>query len=128
MKRYYRDVVLMVSLISAACGSAPVQVGMNAPDPGGCYIRVYDSERFRGTSDFINGPRRHATLGSLPNRSNWNDRIRSVQVGPSATATAWRDQDFSGKSVDLGTDRAYGMLPESLVGEIESLEVRCAPQ
>ena len=125
MRTYRRGVLLVGLLIAPACASPPVRVGMNAPNPNGCYIRVFDAQRFKGASDFISGPQRYPTLKDLPNGADWHDRIQSVQVGPTATATAWRDLNFRGTSVNLNTDRAYGSLGEELTGEIESIEVRC---
>jgi hypothetical protein len=118
-------------IISACAASSPngggtsSVRGMTAPNPTGCYVKVFDQPQLRGTADFINGPMRYATLTSLPNGANWNDRIRSIEVGPGATATAWDDAVFTGASMELRVDTRYPMLPTALVGAIKSLDVRC---
>jgi hypothetical protein len=98
---------------------------MNAPNPNGCYIKVYDAERFGGISDFINGPMRYPMLDALPNGASWRNRIRSVQVGPAATASVWESRNFAGKSMQLRTDLPYPTLPEVFVAQIESMDIRC---
>ena len=98
---------------------------MTAPNPTGCYVKVFDQPQLRGTVDFINGPMRYAKLTGLPNGANWNDRIRSIEVGPGATATAWADTVFTGASIELRVDTRYPTLPAALVGAIKSLDVRC---
>ena len=84
-----------------------------------------DQPQLRGTADFINGPMRYVTLTTLPNGANWNDRIRSIEVGAGATATAWGDAIFTGASMELRVDTRYPTLPSALVGTIKSLDVRC---
>jgi len=96
-----------------------------APNPNGCYVKVFDQPQLRGTADFINGPMRYVTLTNLPNGANWNDRIRSIEVGAGATATAWGDAIFTGASMELRVDTRYPTLPSALVGTIKSLDVRC---
>jgi hypothetical protein len=32
------------------------------PDPGGCYVLVYDQPEFMGAREFINGPAKYSTL------------------------------------------------------------------
>jgi len=64
----------------------------------------------------------------LPNGASWANRIRSVEVGPGATATAWEEVNYTGTSLELRLDTHYATLPPALVGTIESLDVRCAGQ
>jgi hypothetical protein len=98
---------------------------MTAPNPSGCYVKVFDEPQLRGAADFLNGPMRYSTLARLANRANWANRIRSLEVGPGATATAWADINYAGTSMDLQVDMRYATLPTVLVGNIESLDVRC---
>jgi hypothetical protein len=122
-------VVTVVLLSVAGCGKpSRTGVGMNAPSPNGCYVKVYDGERFAGQGDFLNGPRRYATLAAdLPNGASWALRIRSLQVGPAATVTVWADTDFRGRSMEVGPDRAFPTLGAEMSGEIESIVVACTP-
>jgi hypothetical protein len=98
---------------------------MTAPNPEGCYVKVFDQPQLRGTADFVNGPMRYVTLAALPNGANWTSRIRSLEVRPGATATAWADANFTGTSIELRVDTRYTTLATALVGNIESLDVRC---
>jgi hypothetical protein len=86
---------------------------------------VFDGERLRGVADFINGPMRYSTLSKLPNGADWNGRIRSIEVGPAATATIWTGPNRSGKSMDLHLDRPYPTLPEDFRGKVRSMDLRC---
>jgi hypothetical protein len=120
-------------IISACASSSPngggtsLVRGMTAPNPTGCYVKVFEQPQLRGTADFINGPVRRSRLDVLPNGANWTNRIGSLEVGPGATATAWADVNFSGASMEMRVDTRYPTLPPVLVGTIKSLEVRCTP-
>src|SRR6478735_4375599 len=86
--------VFTALISSAGCRpQAPPQVAASAPNPSGCYVQVFDMNRFAGVSDILNGPMRYATLNTLPNGARWSKRIRSVRMGPIATAVAWRETD-----------------------------------
>jgi hypothetical protein len=114
-----------IALAGCATASSSLVRGMTAPNPSGCYIQVFDGERLRGVADFINGPMRYSTLSKLPNGADWNGRIRSIEVGPAATATIWTGPDRSGKSMDLHLDRPYPTLPEDFSGKVRSMDLRC---
>jgi beta/gamma crystallin len=98
---------------------------MTAPNPNGCYVKVFDQPQFRGAADFLNGPMRYSTLVRLANGANWANRIRSLEVGPGATATAWAEVNYAGTSMELRVDTRYPTLPSALVGTIKALDVRC---
>ena len=116
------------ALLTTACAGGPAtRIGMNMPNPNGCYVKVFDREQFEGTADFINGPHRYATLSELPNRAQWSKRIRSVQVGPGAVVTVWTDEDFKGASIQMKADAKYGALIDTLAGKIQSMHVSCTP-
>ena len=95
------------------------------PDPGGCYVLVYDQPEFMGVRQFLNGPRRYTSLRDLPSRANWRRRIRSAQVGPAASVTMWADEGFLGPSQVLPADTLQPALIDRLIGQVESLEVTC---
>ena len=124
---------LSAILLASGCASSPTNVGgggtslvrgMNAPNPTGCYVKVFDQPQLRGVADFINGPVRYSRLDRLPNGANWNARIRSVEVGPRATATVWAEINYTGASMELQLDARYEALGIAL-GTIKSLDVRC---
>ena len=114
-----------IALAGCATTSSSLVRGMTAPNPSGCYIQVFAGERLRGVADFINGPMRYSTLSRLPNGADWNGRIRSIEVGPAATATIWTGPNHSGKSMTLLLDRPYPALPEGFSGKVRSMELRC---
>ena len=95
------------------------------PDPGGCYVLVYEQPQFMGAREFINGPVKYATLKDLPFRANWRRRIRSVQVGPTASVTIWEGERSQGASQTLSSDSRHSELSAPLSGRVQSLEIRC---
>ncbi len=115
----------VIALTGCATTSSSLVRGMTAPNPSGCYIQVFDGAGLRGVADFINGPMRYSTLANLPNGADWNGRIRSVEVGPAATATIWTGPNRSGKSMDLHLDRPYPILPADFSGKVRSMDLRC---
>jgi hypothetical protein len=94
-------------------------------DPGGCYALVYEHERFTGAREFINGPRRYASLGDLPFRANWRRRIRSIYVGPAASVTMWTEKGWEGASQTISADIKEPFLSKPLSGRVQSLEISC---
>jgi len=114
-----------IALTGCATTSSSLVRGMTAPNPSGCYVEVFDGERLRGVADFINGPMRYSTLSRLPNGADWNGRIRSVEVGPAATATIWTGPNQSGKSMSLRLDQPYPTLPQEFSGKVRSMDLRC---
>jgi hypothetical protein len=95
------------------------------PDPGGCFVLVYEQPAFTGAREFINGPRTYTALTNLPFGANWRRRIRSVDVGPGASATLWTNEGFQGASLTLRPDTRHPRLSEDLSGRVESLEIGC---
>ena len=118
-------VLAVIALTGCATTSSSLVRGMTAPNPSGCYIQVFAGERLRGVGDFINGPMRYSSLSRLPNGADWNGRIRSIEVGPAATATIWTGPNQSGKSMNLLLDRPYPTLPEAFRGKVRSMDLRC---
>ena len=128
MRRAVACVVTALCLGAMGCAARAVNSrGGAMPDPGGCYVEVYDQPEFMGAREFINGPARHATLNVLPFRADWRHRIRSARVGPDATVTAWVDEGFQGAFVTWNAESSYPLLSPAFSGEVESLDVTCAP-
>ena len=116
----------------AACSSRTVEtlggIGtQTTPDPGGCYVLVYDGARFMGMREFINGPRKYPTLTDLPFRANWRQRIRSAEIGPRASVTMWVDAVFRGTSQTFEPGTKHPLLAEALNGQVESIDIACPP-
>jgi len=118
-------VAALISVIGCA-HEAPLQVAATAPNPSGCYVQVFEMNRFAGAFDYLNGPASYATLTTLPNGARWSKRIRSVRLGPIASAVAWRDTDFKGRSMQMASDRTYPVLAPGFDGEIQSLAIACS--
>jgi hypothetical protein len=78
-----------------------------------------------GITDYINGPRAYLTLRDLPGARVWRNRIQSLKTGVAARATVYGEEDFSGLSLRLLPDREYRTLPESLGGQIASINIQC---
>jgi len=121
-------VAVVAIAVVAACtrrldGSGPGSATM--PDPGGCYALVSEGEQFEGAREFINGPRKNASLEDLPFRANWRRRIRSVQVGPPAFVTMWADEGWRGASETLSAGSREPVLSKALSGRVQSLEIGC---
>jgi hypothetical protein len=114
-----------VLLLAAGCGRPGEPLSLTMPNPDGCFVRVWEQERFVGVSDFINGPRAYPSLRDLPRGRNWQNRIRSVEVGPAATAIVWSDETYRGLNVRLTTSAQYPRLAEGLTAGIESMAIEC---
>src|SRR5262245_24283300 len=132
LQRRNRATTVFALMIVCGCassssngGGTSLVRGMTAPNPSGCYVKVFDQPQLRGAADFLNGPMRYSTLARLANGANWTNRIRSLEVGSGATATAWSEINYAGQSMELRGDMRYTMLPTALVANIESLDVRC---
>ena len=76
-----------------------VQIGVlllgfnNALANDGCWINIFDEPGFKGMKTRITGPVELPTLTKLPEYS-WNDRIDSLEVGPLAQVTVYRNENF----------------------------------
>jgi hypothetical protein len=95
------------------------------PDPGGCYVLVYERPEFLGAHEFLNGPRKYSTLSYLPFGANWRQRIRSAEIGPQASVTMWVDEGFHGASQTFGAGTKHAELSDALSGQVESIDVGC---
>jgi hypothetical protein len=117
----------VLAAVAAGCTARrPEQPAITMPSPDGCYVQVWETARFQGATDYLNGPRNYASLRDLAGGRQWNDRIRSVRAGPAAIATAYTDENFQGTSVPFHSDGSYPEFPPSLSGQIESLRIDCA--
>ena len=95
------------------------------PSPDGCYVRVWDRPGFTGASDFINGPRRYDQLRDLPGDRAWKNRIKSLDLGPTAAAVVSSEEGFRGKSALLLAESGKEGKFASLPVPIQSLDIRC---
>ena len=129
MEKKHLFLLCVAGAVFAGCATAPPLIRSYVqPDPGGCYVLVFDQPRFAGAREFINGPAKYGSLSALPFDQNWQRRIRSVQLGiGTVAATIWTDEGFAGTSLTLRPDREYPVFDMDVSGEIESLLITCIP-
>jgi hypothetical protein len=109
-----------------ACGGRRAPIAhASAPDPAGCFIEVFAEEDFRGPREFLNGPAKYWHLKRLPFRQDWHERIRSLRVGPGATAQLWARQGFEGDALKFGPDRSHPRLLPEFSAKVASLQIAC---
>jgi hypothetical protein len=118
--------VLMLLGGSVACAASHApQHARTMPSPDGCYVQVWEQPGLNGASDFVNGPRRYENLRDLPGRGRWKDRIRSLRLGPTASAVAWSHEQFRGTSLTLTADGRQRGTFEAVPSKIQSLDITC---
>jgi hypothetical protein len=117
---------------------APARVGGQAPmnililadntatdgaDPlaSGCWVRMYEAENFSGSTVTLVGP---AELSEMrgPFGMQWEDRVGSFEVGPSATVSVFSDDGFDGTETRYSSRRRVADAAD----EFESLRIACA--
>jgi len=118
-------ILFLFTLIACEASRQPF-AGMTMPNPDGCFVQVWDAPNFSGAADFINGPRVYASLRDMPGSRRWDNRIRSIKVGPAASATLWADEQLQGTSVRLRTDSQYPRLTDVMDAQVESMQIECA--
>jgi len=130
MQRYVSALALAVVMVPAmACRTAGTFDARNqstrAPDPSGCYVRVFDAPDYRGAYEYINGPAKFDRLTSVPGGASWYKRIRSARLGPTANVAMFTGERFAGQRLIL-SEAAYPSLPSGFDRSIASMEIRCA--
>jgi hypothetical protein len=131
--RHSAYVVLLatVTVSGVACRTAAPFDARNqstrAPDPSGCYIRVFDAPDYRGADEYINGPVKLERLTVLPGGKSWHRRIRSARLGPASTVTVWTGEKYAGQRWTMA-ETAYSNLPGQFDKTISSMEIGCAPK
>ena len=128
---FYTVAIAMVMASETACRStAPLDVSnqsTRAPDPSGCYLRVFDAPDYKGAEEYINGPAKLARLTLLAGGKSWQKRIRSARLGPTAKVTVWTGEQYAGQQLML-SETTYASLPTQFDKSISSMEIRCAPK
>ncbi|HVT43693.1 MAG TPA: beta/gamma crystallin domain-containing protein [Thermoanaerobaculia bacterium] len=131
MKRIVLAVAVLAATVSCTVVKsqpAPV-ITTGTAASSGCWAHIWEGPNFAGRNNRIDGPGRWVNVGDLPgaDRKDWNDRINSVEVGPSATVTFWKHDNFRGDSIRLlaGERRATLDGRPDMAGAISSLEISC---
>jgi hypothetical protein len=95
------------------------------PNPSGCFVLVASGHGLSGDREYLNGPAQLRVLTALPFDRNWRRRIRSISVGPNASATVWTAEQLTGRQLPLRSDTVYDALPSEFDGTVQSLTIRC---
>ena len=115
----------------AGCAKEPVLGGLggNAPNPNGCYVFLYDQENWRGKRVVLNGPGKWQSVERLQRNDDkdWRKNIRSIEIGSSATLTAFTELNYRGVSQQFGPASDPARVGGSLATGIESLAISCRP-
>jgi hypothetical protein len=122
-----RRSLLFIAITLTSCGGPPARVQLPAPNPGGCYVIVYDRPEFHGMGDVWNGPGRWSSLEVLRHTrpDGWRNRIRSLRVGRAATVTVFTESDFRGESSEFAAQTDHAHLDQRFSGRIQSLQLSC---
>jgi hypothetical protein len=91
----------------------------------GCWARIHSDENFRGdTLTLVDGQ-------SLPDLQlgflgDWEGKVDSVEVGPKAKLTLYKDENFSSQKRELEPNAKVAELKKSVLPEsFESLKLTC---
>ena len=117
--------IALAAMFAGCAARVPRQFGTAMPSPEGCFVQVWDAPQFGGIFDYINGPRQYANLRDMPGGRLWNNRIRSMKVGPAAKAVIYANERFGGANLELRRDQAYNVLPLPLSGTVASMTIDC---
>ena len=78
----------------------------------GCWVDVFDAERFSGNSRRLIGPAEF--LGLRIREKDWNDNLASVNVGPGAYVQCFDSRRFF--------DSVFWLLPNQAVETVDELD------
>jgi hypothetical protein len=123
--------LIPVAVTAFGCGArSPLrgQTETTMPNPGGCFVQVWEQPAYAGVFDYINGPQRYPSLRDLPGGRVWSDRIQSAKVGPAASVILYSEENGQGSSMTLRPNADYPRLPDALAGRAKSASVMCGPQ
>lgn len=82
----------------------PIQVSSDISTDSGCWVKLYDKKNFNGDSFLLVGPIDLPVMTG-PFGFNWEDKVRSLELGPKANLTIFDNRNFrdEDKFVDVGT-------------------------
>ncbi|WP_291983215.1 hypothetical protein [Luteitalea sp.] len=123
---------MSMTIVLSACAPAVRQSSSSAspgaPNPNGCYAFIFSDVSYAGERTVVNGPRRISSLATLPSPSGtWDGRIRSLQVGLSATLSLHAQPELSGATARFAAGTSVPRLDASLAGKVRSLNLECRP-
>ena len=121
---------LAALILIVLAGSTPRVTSsvVQAPDPNGCHVFVYENAEFSGARYVLNGPRRFRTLNPTlgGGEPSWNNRIRSLRVGEAAALTVFTKTSFGGRSMRFLSSTAHPQLEPAFAGHIQSAVLECS--
>ena len=118
----------LTAVALAGCARPPVIEGLGgpAPNPNGCYVFVYDQTDWRGDRAVLNGPAKWWSVERLRlDDKDWRNRIRSIEVGPTATVTLYTELNQRGASRQFGPASKPARFDDTLSGGVESIDLAC---
>jgi hypothetical protein len=78
---------ILILVVLAGCAPRVTSSAVQAPNPNGCYVFVYENPDFSGARSVFNGPRRFRTF-TPPTRRGLPSAHEAVWSGPAAMADA----------------------------------------
>jgi hypothetical protein len=119
--------VLIVVLLAGYTPELASSV-VQAPNPSGCFVYVYDKPDFMGEKYVFNGPARFRTLNRTlsANGPGWDNRIRSLRLGETAVLTIFNEPSFAGRSTRFTAGSAHSQLETAFAGHIQSAVLECS--
>ena len=92
----------------------------------GCWLDVFDAERFTGNTRRLHGPAEFP--GLRIREKDWADRVASLWVGPTAYVQCYAAHDFDGTVLWLLPNQQIESLDQFAFGErIDSLRLYDRP-
>ncbi|SCX59343.1 beta/gamma crystallin domain-containing protein [Nitrosospira sp. Nsp1] len=81
----------------------PVEVSSDMSTNSGCWVKLYDKKDYSGDSFLLVGPVELPVMTG-PFGFNWENKVRSLEVGPNANLTIFDNRNFrdQDKFVDAG--------------------------
>jgi hypothetical protein len=81
----------------------PMKVSTDTSANSGCWVKLYDKKDFNGDSFLLVGPVELPVMTG-PFGFNWENKVRSLEVGPNANLTIFDNRNFrdQDKFVDAG--------------------------
>ncbi len=81
----------------------PVEVSSDMSTNSGCWVKLYDRKDYEGDSFLLVGPVELPVMTG-PFGFNWENKVRSLEVGPNANLTIYDNRNFrdQDKFVDAG--------------------------
>ena len=103
----------------------PVQVSTELENKG-CWVKFFDKKNFEGDSLFLSGPINLPRLIG-PFGYDWENKVRSVKVGPKANLTIYDNREYrdQNKFLDAGENVAKLSKEMGFFDNFRSMMLNC---